>query len=179
MKSLLTLCLTLALTSLVSAQNDNDSETLEQHARLAEMSGVWDVEILMTTPDEKTSSTGVETVRMVGDFWSVSDLEFEYMGVPTIGHGTLGFDASKDKYVGTWVESTNPYMSTMEGEYDEENKAIVFLMQSKDPSGASADFRITMASQDETHRTFKLELKIDEDQFIEMLEMKYTKREEK
>ncbi len=179
MKSFLSICLLLASTQIALAQDEAAAKPTKEHARLAATTGVWDAEIIMSSPDGKTASTGVETVKMVGELWTISSFEYEFMGVPTQGHGTMGYDPSKGKYVGTWIESTNPHMSTMEGEYDEEKKAVVYQMKSNDAGGNEMEFRVITATQDETHRTFELHAKIDEDQFVKVLEMNYTKRDEK
>ena len=178
MKSAFTCVLLLLLSNFAFAQ-DYPMKPNEEHSRLMSTVGVWDAEISMMSPDGKTSTTGVEKVEKLGELWTVSNFEYEFMGVPVQGHGTMGYDPSSEKYIGTWVESGSPYISTMEGEYDEEKKAIVYKMQGKDPAGNDAEYKILTATQDDTHRSFELHAKVGEDEFLKVLEIKYTKRDDK
>jgi len=50
-------------------------------------------------------STGVETNTLVGGLWLVSDFQGRWGSQPFHGHGTFGYDTSKKKYVGIWVDS--------------------------------------------------------------------------
>lgn len=177
MKSTIACVLLLFLSNLVVAQ-EYPMKPNEEHSRLMADVGVWDAEISMVTPDGKTASTGVEKVEKLGELWTVSNFKYEFMGVPVQGHGTMGYDPEKKKYVGTWVESGSPYFSTLEGEYDEEKKAIVYKMQGKDEMGNDAEYRIITSSQDATHRSFELHAKIGEDEFMKVLDIKYIKRED-
>ena len=178
MKSTITCVLLLMLSSFVTAQ-DYPMKPNDEHSRLMATVGVWDAEISMATPDGNTASTGVENVKKLGELWTVADFEYEFMGVPVQGHGTMGYDPAKKKYIGTWVESGSPFISTLEGEYDEEKNAIVYKMQGKDPEGNDAEYRIITAAQDDTHRSFELHAKIGEDEYMKVLTINYTKREDK
>lgn len=178
MKSTIACVLLLLLSNFVFAQ-DYPMKPNEEHSRLMTNVGVWDAEISMMTPDGKTASTGVENVKKLGELWTVSDFEYEFMGAPVQGHGTMGYDPQTKKYIGTWVESGSPFISTLEGEYDDEKKAIVYKMMGKDPAGNDAEYRIITATQDATHRSFELHAKIGEDEYMKVLEINYAKRDDK
>ena len=152
----------------------------DEHKRLQANVGDWDadISIWMQDPDaEPMKSKGVETVKMFGQLWNVTDFEYEYMGAPAQGHGLMGFDPSKKKYVGTWHESGSPYPSTMEGEYNEETKKFTFLMKGRDASGNEQDMKMITWHTDKNHRTFQMYIKMPgSEDFVRTLEIKYTKK---
>src|SRR5437773_2168191 len=79
-----------------------------EHEFLKKDVGVWDatVETIMEPGGKPNVSKGVETITLLGGgLWMIQDFKSEFMGVPFQGHGVTGYDASKKKYVGTWVDS--------------------------------------------------------------------------
>jgi len=150
-----------------------------EHAVLKADVGVWDTEITMMGPEGEMKSKGVETVTMLGELWNVSTITYDFMGQPTTGHGIIGFDPEKKKYVGTWYEAGNPYASNMIGTYDEKSKTMTYEMESKDPSGNISQLRIKAQQIDDKNRTFEMLMKMpDSDEYSPMMNMKYTKRDE-
>jgi len=87
-----------------------------------------------------------EVVTAVGELWTTSRFETTFMGMPFTGASTYGFDPNKKKYVGTWIDSTSTSLTTMEGVYNEELKAVVMEYEAFDPpSGKSKKMRSEMA----------------------------------
>src|SRR5262245_51395340 len=89
-----------------------------EHEILKKDVGVWDatVETTMAPGGKPSVSKGVETNALLGDgLWLIQDFKGEFAGVPFQGHGVAGYDSSKKKYVGTWVDSMSTGLSTTEG----------------------------------------------------------------
>ena len=63
-------------------------------------------------------SKGTESTRTLGGFWAVSEYKGDFMGTPFAGVMTVGYDAEKKKYVGTWVCSMCDRLSKYEGSVD-------------------------------------------------------------
>jgi hypothetical protein len=82
-------------------------EPTADHAWLKQMVGQWKstTEAMMEPGKAPVTSTGTETVKELGGFWVVSDIQGTMMNKPFQGMMTLGFDDSKKQYVGTWVDS--------------------------------------------------------------------------
>jgi len=75
-------------------------------------------------------SKGVETAAMgLGGFWLTYEYKGEMMGAPYIGHGTLGYDQQKQKYVGTWIDSMKSGLFLSEGTSDEHGKVFTMIAQ--------------------------------------------------
>ncbi|MGE0200994.1 MAG: DUF1579 domain-containing protein [Candidatus Melainabacteria bacterium] len=79
----------------------------EEHAWLKQLVGTWDsqVETMASPagPGEKSAAT--EVVKPLGEFWVTNDVDGTMMGKPYQGQMTIGYDADKDKYVGSWIDS--------------------------------------------------------------------------
>ena len=70
---------------------------------------------------------GGESARSLGGFWIHSELKSEVSGMPIHGLLTLGYDAKKGKYVGTWVDNCGGHLWTYEGSV--EGKTLTLLSE--------------------------------------------------
>lgn len=107
-----------ALTSSAGAQDAPKMPAPQkEHEWLKQFVGEWVLESEMVVEPGKppVKCKGTENVRLLGGFWMVSDLRGEFMGTPVHGVMTLGYDAQKKKYVGTWVCSVSDFMCKYEG----------------------------------------------------------------
>src|SRR6476660_5111880 len=135
-------CLTLA----VKAQ-DSKSDDQSPYKLLAKEEGVWDAEIKMMAPGtdgktETTTSKGVETNRILAGKWLLSDFKGEMFGSTFEGHGTYGYDAKKNKYIGTWVDTMSVRIDALEGTYDEKTKTLTLNSESEAPNGKPMKMRL-------------------------------------
>src|SRR4051794_26995264 len=109
-----------------------------EHEVLKKEAGVWDatVESRMEPNGKPMVSRGVETNTLIGGgLWLVQDFKGEMMGMPFQGHGVTGYDVSKKKYVGTWVDSMAPGLSSIEGTYDPKTRALTSRIEGPCPLG--------------------------------------------
>lgn len=128
-----------------------------EHEMLKKDVGVWDatVESFMA-PGAPTISAGTETNTFIGGFWLVSHFKSEMMGQPFEGLGTTGYDPAKKKYVGTWVDSWTPGLSTVEATYDDGAKTLTGWMAGPGPDGAASKLRETTVWKSPDLRVFTL-----------------------
>lgn len=111
------------------------AEPTKEHEVLKEDVGTWDAEVTFTIPgSEPMKSKGVETNRMVGGLWLVSDFDGEFAGSKFTGHGIVGYDSTKKKYVGSWVDNMGTSITTMEGEYDADKKTMTIVSEVVEPA---------------------------------------------
>lgn len=90
------------------------------HEWLKQLEGEWEseAEMIMGPGKSPVKSRGTEVVRSLGGFWSVAEMKGDYLGVPVTGVMTIGYDAQKKKYVGTWVCSMCDWLCKYEGTAD-------------------------------------------------------------
>jgi hypothetical protein len=128
-----------------------------EHAMLGKDVGTWDATVEMFMPGAPPSvSKGTEVVTMMGGFWQLTEFKSEMMGQPFEGRGTMGFDPTKKKYVGTWVDTMAPAYYTVEGTYDAATKTLTGWMDGPDPTGVVTKTKETTEWKDADTRVFTM-----------------------
>jgi len=101
---------------------------MDEHIKVFEKDlGTWDAEIEVRPQPgtEVQRSRGVTVNRLVGGRWLVGDYKNETTGFE--GHGVYGWDAAKQRYVGTWVDSMRSAMILTEGTWDAATRTMTFV----------------------------------------------------
>src|SRR6185295_3189435 len=92
----------------------------KEHQWLERFVGEWESEAEMIAgpgqPAEKCH--GIEKTRSLGGFWIVAENNAKFHDTPINAILTLGYDADKKKYVGTWIDSVTSYLWKYEGAVD-------------------------------------------------------------
>src|SRR5215510_14784920 len=104
--------------SLASAQDANAVKQMKRDV------GTWDVVMKMFgDPSGKpVVSKGTESNVMLGDMWLIGQFKGEIMGMNFEGLRQTGFDPEKKTFVLSWVDSTSPYATRMEGSWNEKTQ---------------------------------------------------------
>ncbi len=112
----------------------------EEHRLFEKDVGTWDAEVTVTPAPGAAPqvSKGVSTSRLVGGRWLVTDYEAES---GFAGHGVYGFDPSKRRYVGTWVDTARTFLVVYEGDWDPAAKALTFRCEARLPDGRELRWR--------------------------------------
>jgi hypothetical protein len=113
------------------------------HEKLGDFVGKWETEtrMWMAGPDSEPSMTkgSAECAWLVEGKWLKIDSVGQMMGAPLIGHGLLGYDKYKSKYVGTWVDSLNTMLLTFEGNFDHTDKTLLLYGTMDEPASNEHD----------------------------------------
>jgi len=173
------LLLALGVTS-TRAQGPMPQATAEHLGLEAEV-GTWDaVSKMWFAPGaEPMGGTAVETNKMLGKMWLVSEYKGEMMGAPFVGHGQFGYDPQKKKYIGTWIDTFGPYLSVMEGTVDEKTKTLTMLSKGFDPmTGKECISKMVSTMIDHDHKKFEIFKPVEgkKDQWWKQMEINYTRR---
>ena len=176
---LMTLFSALVFSSAVAVAHEHENPGIE--AFQAEV-GSWDAEVKtwMTPDGDPEITTGSEEIEMMGSNWLISNFYGQALGQPFRGIGQLGYDATKKKFVGTWIDTLTPGLSLMQGDYDGETKTFTYFAKSPDP--ASGEQQLTkMVSQiiDENHKSFKVFVQLPEEDgaWWQQMEIQYTRKQ--
>ncbi|WP_337175907.1 DUF1579 domain-containing protein [Paludisphaera sp.] len=154
----------------------------EQHRHLAKEVGAWDAEVkLFLGPDSPPQiSKGTQEAELLpGGLWLASKFEGTIAGRPFTGRGLSGYDPAKKKFVDVWVDSTDPHVTLLEGEYDAATKTVTSLGKSTDPrTGRPYDVKTTTVLKGDDERVFSFYMKNDETggEYYKLMEMTYTRR---
>jgi hypothetical protein len=148
-----------------------------EHAVLKDQAGAWDatVESFMAPGQPPVLTKGMETNTMIGGFWLVSDFKTQMMGQPFTGHGTLGYDPAKKKYVSTWVDSMTPSLSHGESDYDAATRTFTGWMDGLDYAGQPTKIKTVTAWKDPATRVYTMTLKGPDGKDATALRITYTR----
>lgn len=103
------------------------STVTKQHQFLKMFAGQWNVksEGVMAEGQPAVPMSGKIDSQLLGDFWVVNRMKSEVAGMSFSGIQTVGFDSKKNKYVGTWIDTTADFMWKYEGFVDESGKKLI------------------------------------------------------
>ena len=132
------------------------AEPQNEHKWLHKLLGEWTSEGEATMEPGKPAEkfNGIETVRSIGGLWVVAEGKGE---MPGGGEATmimtLGFDAQKKRYVGTWIGSMMTYLWVYDGERD----GNVLTLRSEGPDmmvqGKMLNYKDVIEISGNDHRT--------------------------
>ncbi|MBB2754639.1 UNVERIFIED_ORG: hypothetical protein GGI57_005375 [Rhizobium aethiopicum] len=150
------------------------AEALKEHSFLERLIGEWTV----TAPEMSGDEPWTETVRSLHGIWWVAE------GTGRMPDGkqgtsilTLGYNAAKGKYVGSWIGSMMDYMWVYEGELDASGNILDLYTTGPDfNSEGLADYREQIAFVDADHRTFISSVKQADGSWKQFMEARYTRK---
>jgi hypothetical protein len=143
------------LAGTVAAQEEPKPQ--KEHEWLRQLVGEWeseaDIVVDPAKPPEKMK--GTESGRMIGGFWAVLENKGDFMG-PFSGILTLGYDAGKKKYVGTWIDSKGSTLWHYVGAVDASGKVLTLESEGPAPGDPSktVKYRESIEVKDKDHKVF-------------------------
>ena len=177
-------CMTLAVFASAAplrAQAPEVPKPTKQHEELATEVGVWDADVTMWPAPgiEPMKSKAVETNKLFGKFWLMSQFDGDFGGEKFTGHMMLGYDPAKKKYVGTWTDTMSPFLMTMEGDYDEATKTSTMIGAGTDwQTGKPSKSKMVTRYESDDAKTFEMYVEKDgaPGEWEKHMEIKYTRR---
>lgn len=155
-------------------------EPSTQHDWLKQLEGEWvtEGEIMMVPGQAPMTSTGTESVRLVGGFWAISEYKTEFQGEPFTGILTLGYNVEKGKYIGTWIDSMTDYLWTYEGEVDESGKKLTLRSEAPNPEepGKMLKFRESIEFRSPDHKVFTSSVLGDQGEWFPIMTIHYHRK---
>ena len=151
------------------------------HEQMSYEVGVWDAEVSMwEKPDgEPMKNKAVETNKMLGKMWLMSEFEGEFAGAKFSGRSVLGFDPVKKKYVGGWVDTMSPFIMQMEGEYDADSHTLTMMGEGTDVmSGKPSKMKMVTRYTGQDDKTFEMYMPVEgeDGKWWKTMEAKYMRR---
>jgi hypothetical protein len=110
------------------------SPTTDEHQWLQRFVGKWVTKSRaeMEPGQEAVEGSGTIVSRSIGGRWLVNEMTGEMAGFKFIGIQTIGYDAAKKQYVGSWVDSTNDFMWQYKGSVDKDGKVLTLEAEGPD-----------------------------------------------
>lgn len=169
------------MTAAATAQDQEQyqlPQPTEEHAWLKQLVGKWDAEIeaFMGPDAEPMKMKGTQSVRMVGGFWSVAENKGEFQGQPFNGIMTLGYDAKKKHYIGTWVDSMTDHMWQYTGKVDKTGKKLTLETTGPNHAGGTSKFKETIEIKSKDHKLFTSMIQTDDGEWFTMMRINYKRK---
>lgn len=161
---MLALAVAACVTSVAAAQDPSQMpKPTKEHEWLQKLVGEWDTEseIVMDPAKEPMKTKGSESSRSIGGFWVLSEHKGDFFGAPFTGILTLGYDAEKKKYVGTWVDSVFPVLWKYDGSVDATGKILTLSTEGPGHDGKPTKFREAVEIKDKDHKVFTSSIEKD------------------
>ena len=83
------------------------------------------------------------------------------MGKAFEGRGITGYDASKKKYVGTWVDGMTTALGLLEGTHDAAKKTTTFTYRSHEPTGEPVELKMVTVWKDDDTRVWTASVDVE------------------
>lgn len=149
-----------------------------EHEQLKLLAGEWDAQIKCHQPGKGLEeSKGTYSGKLdVGGFFLVTKFDGEIGGQPFQGRGFSGYDPTKKKYVGVWIDSMSPAIYQTEGEFDKSGKTYNEIMEGPSPDGKPMKMRMTTEVKDADHLLFKMFAPGEDGKEAMMMEIAYSRK---
>ncbi len=121
--------------------------------------GVWNATVQMIPEPgaDPEVSNGVETnLLATGGRWLINDFKGRLNDQAFQGHGMLGYDPARKKFVRAWVDTTQSTLWTAIGTYDLATRTLTMWMETPDPSGQPLRFRTTTTWKDNDTKVYTM-----------------------
>jgi hypothetical protein len=115
------------------AQEPSFPQPAAEHEWLKRFEGTWECEskAAMGPGQPEIPVKGVARCRMLGGFWAVNEWDSNLPGATMHSIQTIGYDTTKKKYVGTWVDNMMNHMWHYEGTVADGRK---LMLEAKGPN---------------------------------------------
>ncbi|MFQ5749134.1 MAG: DUF1579 domain-containing protein [Planctomycetota bacterium] len=144
------------------------------HKELKNFAGTWDATVAMQGAEP---SRGVETNTLVcNGLWLLTQFKGEFMGSRFQGHGIMGYDPQKKKYVSVWVDSMSSSLTVGEGTIDPETKTLTTVMDGPGPDGGIVQQKTVETWKDKNHRTVVFSMPIADSKDVTSMTIEYERR---
>jgi hypothetical protein len=151
-----------------------------EHEALKQLEGKWEGKMMFRMAADAPASEGTATEESklgCGGFWLITDTKGDSKDMgPFAGHGMVGYDTAKKKYVGIWGDSMATYLFPYEGSYDAATKTWTYTGMTKDMK--EKDLKVTMKTvvKDKDHYTFSMHHRDESGKEMEALKIEYMRK---
>jgi hypothetical protein len=160
--------LVIAATACKAQDGPPKAEPTKEREWLKQFAGEWHGDV----------GDAVWTTRTLGGYWTVFDIKGTMGGTSMTAILTLGYDAQKKKYVGTWVDSVFPHLWILEGTLDASGKILPLETEGPNPSagGKMTKMRDTIEIKSNDHFVMTSSMRGDDGKWIDFMTVNYRRK---
>lgn len=152
----------------------------KEHQWLEKLVGEWTYEGgAQMAPDQAPEKfTGIERYRSIGGLWFIGEAEGDTPGGETAQTIiTLGYDAQKQSFVGTFIASMMSFMWVYTGELDAGETMLTLYTEGPDmtKAGETAQYKEVIAFESDDVRTFTSHVQSADGQWQQLMKATYRR----
>lgn len=172
--TLTSLVMVLLASAVVSTADDKPmpSGPAKEHAWLKQLVGEWDSESEINFEEGKppTKCKGSQKVKMIGEFWALSEGKSDVFGTAIEASWTLGYDEKEKVYVGTWVDSMFNHLWHYKAKLDSTGKILALESEGPCPGvpGKTSKFKDVIEIKDKDYHTWTSMMQGDDGKWTTM-----------
>ncbi len=145
-----------------------------EHEWLQHLVGEWDGEVEALLPGQPPRrSKGTESVRAVGGFWILSEIQgtCPVMDVPFTSFLTLGYDQDRKTFVGTWVDSMSSHLWQYEGTLDPVRNTLTLETEGPCPMAPEkqSKYKEVIELRSKDHKVFTASILGEDGQWVTLM----------
>ncbi|NJN58070.1 MAG: DUF1579 domain-containing protein [Leptolyngbyaceae cyanobacterium SL_5_9] len=168
-------------TNTVQQESIMNVQPQKEHQWLQKLVGEWtyETEALMSPDQPLEKTTGAESVRSLGELWTVAEGQGEMpCGSAATTMMTLGYDVQKQRYIGTWVGSMMTYLWVYDGELDTSKNVLSLYNEGPSTSdpGKMSKYKDVIEFKSDDHRVMTSYLLGDDGQWHQFMTVNYFRK---
>lgn len=146
---------------------------------LQQLVGEWksEAKLVFAPGQPPVECKGTESVRSIGGHWIVSEITTATPQGPMTGIMTVGYNAEKKQFVGTWIDSVMPHLWTYTGTLDAAGK--VLTLEAEGPSmtapGKTAKYRDVTEWKSREHKVMTSSVQGEDGKWTTFMTVEYRR----
>lgn len=150
----------------------------EHHAHLARLVGQWQARVRFYFPGQEpveSRAIVVNEMSLDGRFL-VGNYKGEFMRRPVLGMQIDGYDNSKQKHTGIWIDNLSTAVNYFEGDCSDDGNVITMISHGVDPASGKPKVTKSVTTINSTSNyTYQGWEKVGDGEFVKVMEAVYNK----
>jgi hypothetical protein len=145
-----------------------------EHQMLKKFEGQWDATMTFTGAPGQSKARASYKLGL-GGLWLEHHFKGDFGGMAFEGRGITGYDPRKKKYVSMWVDSMEPWMLTMEGNFAKDGKTYTETGESVGMDGQPEKVKSVFEFKDQDTIVFTM-YKVADNKDQQMMQITYKRQ---
>lgn len=156
------------------------AKSARDHGWLKQMVGEWHVKFAINMgPDQPPmEAEGTDSVRALGESWIIAEMKTTMMGAPYNGILSLGYNAQKEQFHGTWIDSFGGYLWVYKGTLNDAGDTLTLETSGPSPmdSETMVQYREVIQIIGEDSRSFESSFESEEGTWTRLVTIEYHRK---
>ena len=178
--SSISIAIALVVSSVLAQSPSTSPAPAKDQQWLKQLVGEWDMQFKMyMQPDQPpVESAGTDSVHTLGDYWIIADTKTQMMGSPYHGRLSLGYNALKRQFNGTWIDSFGGQLWVYKGTLNDAGDTMT--LETEGPSLENPDktarYKEVIQTTGKDSRTFTSSFETEDGKWTKILTIDYRRK---